>query len=177
MPSGIPLGVATIRDAAEADLPRILEITNQAILHTTAVWTLAPTTLPARRAWLEERTGRGFPVLVAEQNGDVLGFASYGDFRPWEGYRHTVEHSVYVHPEAQGRGVGRALLTALLAHAEGRGFHVMVGGIEAGNTASVALHKWAGFEEAGVLREVGRKFGRWLDLLFMQKMLAGPAPD
>jgi phosphinothricin acetyltransferase len=163
-----------IRDATEADLPRILEITNHAILHTTALWTLAPATLETRLAWLRERTARGFPVLVAEQDADVLGFASYGDFRPWEGFLYTVEHSVYVHPNAQGRGVGRALLTALIAHAEASGRHVMIGAIEAGNMASVALHKWAGFEEAGVLRQVGRKFDRWLDLLFMQKILGGP---
>jgi L-amino acid N-acyltransferase YncA len=163
-----------IRDATEVDLPRILEIANHAILHTTTVWIVAPTTLEARLAWLRERTARGFPVLVAEQDAVVLGFASYGDFRPWEGYLHTVEHSVFVHPEAQGRGVGRALLTTLLAHAEAGGRHVMVGAIETGNTASIALHKWAGFEEAGVLRQVGRKFDRWLDLLFMQKILASP---
>ena len=165
-----------IRDATEADLPRILEIANQATVHTTAVWTLTPATLEARLAWRRERTERGFPVLVAEAAGGVSGFASYGDFRPWEGYKHTVEHSVYVSPEAQGRGMGRMLLNALIAHAEGHGFHVMVGGIEAGNITSVALHKWVGFEAACVLREVGRKFGRWLDLLFMRKMLSGSTP-
>ena len=170
----MPPSTHAVRDATEADLPRILEIANQAIVHTTAVWTIAPVTLESRLAWLRERTSRGFPVKVAEAGRGVSGFASYGDFRPWEGYRHTVEHTVYVHPEAQGRGMGRALLTALIEHAETRRFHVMVGGIEAGNAASIALHKWAGFEEAGVLREVGRKFGRWLDLLFMRKTLSGP---
>ncbi len=172
MPSAVP----EIRDADEPDLPRILAITNHAILHTTAVWSLSPTTMDARRAWLRERVAGGFPVLVADAAGTVLGFASYGAFRPWEGYRYTVEHSIYVHPEAQGRGVGRALLTALIADAGRRGFHVMIGGIEAGNTASVALHKWAGFEDAGVLREVGRKFDRWLDLLFMRKHLSDREP-
>jgi L-amino acid N-acyltransferase YncA len=172
----MPIPTPEIREAAETDLPRILEITNQAIAHTTAVWSVTPATLEARLVWLRERTARGFPVLVAEHGGVVLGFASYGDFRPWEGYIHTVEHSVYVHPDARGRGVGRALLTALIAHASRSGRHVMVGGIEATNTASIALHKWAGFTEAGVLREVGRKFDRWLDLLFMQKVLPGGGP-
>jgi L-amino acid N-acyltransferase YncA len=168
----------TIRDATEADLPRILEITNEAIANTTAVWSLVPATLETRRAWLLERRNRGFPVLVAEQGGAVVGFASYGDFRPWEGYLHTVEHSLYVDPDAQGRGVGRALLAALIERAEAQGKHAMIAGIEADNAASVALHRRAGFEEAGLLREVGRKFGRWLDLLFMQKLLPGPArPD
>lgn len=168
----------TIRDATEADLPRILEITNEAIANTTAVWSTRPATLEARRMWLLERQGRGFPVLVADDDGTVLGFASYGDYRPWDGYLHTVEHSIYVHPGAQGRGLGRALLTALLERAEAQGKHVMVAGIEASNAASIALHRRAGFEEAGQLREVGRKFGRWLDLLFMQRTFSGPAnPD
>jgi L-amino acid N-acyltransferase YncA len=163
-----------IRDATEADLPRILEIANHAIAHTTADWSSAPTTLEARLAWVNERQARGFPVLVADEAGEVIGFTSFAEFRPREGYRHTVEHSVYVHLDVQGRGVGRILLTALIAHARQRGVHVMIGAIEAGNAASVALHKWAGFEEAGVLREVGWKFGRWLDLLFMQKILQAP---
>ena len=160
-----------IRDATEADLPDILEITNEAIANTVAVWTLAPTTLAARRDWLNDRRARGFPVLVAQAGGSVIGFASFGDFRPWEGYLHSVEHSLYVRPEAQGRGVGKALLAALIHRATVMGKHVMIGGIEAGNAASVALHRRAGFEDAGTLREVGRKFDRWLDLLFMQKIL------
>ena len=168
----------TIRDANEADLPRILEITNEAIANTTAVWSIKPATLEARRTWLQDRQGRGFPVLVADEDGAVLGFASYGDYRPWDGYLHTVEHSIYVHPNAQGRGLGRTLLAALLERAEAQGKRVMVAGIEASNAASIALHRRAGFEEAGVLRDVGRKFGRWLDLLFMQKTFPGPAnPD
>lgn len=97
----------------------------------------------------------------------MLGFASYGDFRPFAGFAATVEHSVYVDPAAQGQGLGRALLAALIDRARAAGLHVMVAGIEAGNTASIALHAKAGFEEAGLLREVGRKFGRWLDLRFM----------
>jgi L-amino acid N-acyltransferase YncA len=163
-----------IRDATMEDVPRLLAIINQAILHTTAVWALAPTTLEARRTWLTERQDKGFPVLVADLDGVVAGFASYGDYRPWEGYLHTVEHSVYVDPAAQGRGIGLALLAALIGRAEEQGKHVMVAGIEAGNTASIALHRKVGFQEAGVLHEVGRKFGRWLDLLFMQKRLSGP---
>lgn len=165
----------TIRDATETDLLRILEITNEAIANTTAVWSVKLATLDARRMWLLERQARGFPVLVADVNGSVLGFASYGDYRPWDGYLHTVEHSIYVHPDAQGRGLGRALLTALLERAKAQGKHVMVAGIEASNTASIALHRSAGFEEVGQLREVGRKFGRWLDLKFMQITLPGPA--
>lgn len=162
-----------IRDAVEADLPTILSIFNEAIRNSTAVWHVQEATLDARRAWMAERQGRGLPVLVAELDGAVRGFASYGDFRPFAGYALTVEHSVYVDPAAQGRGLGRALLAALVARAGAAGLHVMVAGIEAGNTASIALHRKAGFEEAGTLRQVGRKFDRWLDLLFMQKTLGG----
>lgn len=163
-----------IRDATSVDLPRLLEITNEAIVNTTAVWTLAPTTLEARRAWLTERQASGFPVLVADHDGRVAGFASFGSYRPWDGYLHTVEHSIYVHPDSQGRGTGAALLDALIERAERQGKHVMVAGIEATNAASVRLHQKAGFQQVGVLHEVGRKFGRWLDLLFMEKRLSGP---
>ena len=165
---------AIIRDALAADLPDILRITNDAILNTTAVWHVTPATLEARTQWWQERVARGFPVLVAETAlgpATVAGFASYGDFRPFAGYAATVEHSIYVDPSAQGQGIGRTLLAALIDRATQDGHHVMVGGIEAGNAASVALHRKAGFVEAGVLREVGRKFDRWLDLLFMQKIL------
>ncbi|PHK94639.1 GNAT family N-acetyltransferase [Pseudoroseomonas rhizosphaerae] len=160
-----------IRDATEADLPALLAILNQAIRETTAIWHTAEATLEARQAWLRERQGRGLPVLVAVDGGVVRGFASYGDFRPFAGFAATAEHSVYVDPAAQGRGVGLALLEALVARGRAAGLHVMVGAIEAGNAASVALHRKAGFEEAGLLREVGRKFDRWLDLLFMTRRL------
>lgn len=155
----------TIRDATEADLARVSEITSEAIAHTTALWNLAPTTLDAWRAWLLERRGRGFPVLVADGGGAVPGFASYGGYRPWGGDLHGVERSLYVHPDARGHGVGRALLAAPIERPEAQGKHVTVAGIEAGDAAAVALHRRAGFEEAGTPREVGRKFGRWLDLL------------
>ena len=164
-----------IRDAREDDLPRILDITNDAILKTTAVWSREPTTLDARRQWLTDRTGRGCPVLVAEAGGGVVGFASYGDFRPWDGYRHTVEHSIYVDAAARGRGIGSALLSALIARAELAGKHVMVAGIDGENAVSIRLHQRHGFEKTGHLHEVGRKFGRWLDLVFMQRTLGGAA--
>jgi phosphinothricin acetyltransferase len=164
-----------IRDATEADLPRILAITNAAIAETTASWSFSPVTLEARAAWLAERRGKDFPVLVATDGADVLGFASFGEFRPWQGYLHTVEHSIYVATEAQRRGAGAALLAALIGRAEALGKHAMVAGIEAGNEPSLALHRRAGFAEVGRLPEVGWKFGRWLDLVFMQKLLAPAA--
>lgn len=160
-----------IRDATEADLPRILAITNDAIATTTTSWMWSPSTLAARETWMRERQARGFPVLIAETDGAVDGFGSFGDFRPWDGYLHTVEHSIYVDPTAQGRGLGKTLLAALIDRARALDMHAMIGGIEAGNIRSIALHLRAGFVETGRLPEVGRKFDRWLDLVFMQKML------
>jgi L-amino acid N-acyltransferase len=160
-----------IRDAHEGDLPAILAITNDAILNTTAIWDVDPVSLESRRDWWADRVRDGFPVLVADADGTVRGFGSYGPFRPRAGFRHTVEHSVYVAPDTQGQGIGRAMLRALIERAEAARLHVMIGGIEAGNVASIALHKAAGFQEAGTLRESGHKFGRWLDLLYMQKIL------
>ncbi len=161
----------TIRPAAEPDLPAILEITNEAIRNSTALWTITPATLQSRREWALGRAAEGFPVLVAEQAGHVLGFGSYGRFRPFEGYAHTVEHSLYVHKDARRLGVGRSLLAALLDHAAQAGKHVMIGGIEARNAGSISLHEQAGFTRSALLLQVGRKFDRWLDLLFMQKRL------
>lgn len=160
-----------VRDAVEADLPVILAITNQVIRDTTALWTDDPLSLDQRRTWFLERRGRGFPVLVAEEKGEVLGYASYGDFRSFQGYRHTVELSLHVAEPARGRGVGRTLLTALIGRAEQAAVHVMVAGIEASNLASIRLHASLGFVETGRMPEVGKKFGRWLDLVLMQRIL------
>lgn len=160
-----------IRDATDADLPRILAITNLAIAESTALWTIKPATLETRGAWMRERQAAGFPVIVAQAHGEVGGFGSYGPFRPHDGYLHTVEHSLYVDPAYQRRGLGRALLAALVERARADGKHVMVGGVEARNAASIRLHEAAGFEAAGTLREVGRKFERWLDLTFVVRVL------
>jgi len=162
----------TLRDAVDTDLPRILDITNEAIANTTAVWSLTPATLETRSTWLKERRARNFPVLVAiDDDGALLGFASFGDFRPWEGYLHSVEHSVYVDTSARRRGIGIALVEALIPRAQQLGKHVMIAGIEAGNTISIELHAKLGFVETGRLLQVGRKFDRWLDLVFMQRAL------
>lgn len=161
----------TVRDATHADLAAILSIYNDAVAHTTAIWNEVLSDLDGRRAWFEERTGRGFPVLVAELDGRVAGYATYGPFRPHDGYRHSVEHSIYVEAGLRGRGLGAAMLEALVARATAAGLHVMIGGIAADNEPSIRLHEKAGFEKAAVLREVGRKFDRWLDLQFMTKIL------
>lgn len=167
-----------IRDAIESDLPAILAIYNDAVLQTTAIWNDRPVDLDNRRAWLADRQRAGYPVLVATEGETVLGYASFGDWRAFDGYRHTVEHSVYVAAEGRGKGIGRALMQALIPRARALGKHTMVAGIEAGNTASIRLHETLGFRQVGLLPQVGCKFGQWLDLAFLQLTLDDrPAPD
>ncbi|MGA0617072.1 GNAT family N-acetyltransferase [Paracoccus sp. KR1-242] len=161
-----------IRDASEGDLEGIMLIYNDAVEHTTAIWNETLVDLANRQAWLADRARAGYPVLVAMgEGGDVLGYASFGDWRAFEGYRHTVEHSVYVRADQRGAGLGRALMEALIDRARAIGKHVMVAGIEAGNTGSIRLHEKLGFQQVGLLSEVGTKFGGWLDLAFLQLRL------
>ncbi|RCS23763.1 N-acetyltransferase [Phyllobacterium salinisoli] len=160
-----------IRHATEADLPAILAIYNDAVENTTAIWNERLVDLEDRRAWLKARTEAGFPVLIAEHDGRTIGYASYGAFRAFDGYRHTAELSLYVDEAARGGGVGRLLLTELIDEAKRRGVHVLIAGIEAGNAASIGLHAALGFKETGRMAEVGRKFNRWLDLVLMQRIL------
>jgi phosphinothricin acetyltransferase len=159
-----------IRDATEADLPAILAIYNLVIASSTSVYMETPSTPEDRQAWFTARRVSNFPVVVAVENG-LRGFASFGDFRPWPGYALSVEHSVYVEEAARGRGIGSALLQRLIDEARARGKHTMIGGIDAENLASITLHAKFGFTEVGRLREVARKFGNWLDLIFMQRIL------
>ena len=161
-----------INEATESDLPEILEIYNDAVLNTTAIWNETPVSLDNRRAWLLERKAAGFPVLVARGPLDqLLGYATYGTWRSIEGFRHTVEHSVYVRSDKRGLGIGPQLLEALIARARDAGLHVMVAAVESENRASIRLHKRLGFEVTGQMPQVGRKFDRWLDLTFMQLIL------
>lgn len=164
-----------IRQATAEDLPAILAIYNEVIANSTAVYSTAPSTLEDRHAWLEARTRAGYPVLVAVGEGGVVGFASFGEFRgAWTGYRYSVEHSVHVLKDQRGKGVGTRLVTELLPLARAMGKHVMVGGIDAANPGSIRMHERLGFERVGTLHEVGHKFGRWLDLVFMQRFLDEP---
>jgi phosphinothricin acetyltransferase len=155
-----------------ADLPALMAIYNHAVVHTTAIWNDAVADLDNRRAWYEARRKVGYPVLVAEVDGTVAGYGSFGDFRAFEGYRFSVEHSVYVAEAMRRRGVASRLLEALVDEARRLGKHVMIAGVAADNDASIRLHLRHGFVETGRMPEVGIKFGRWLDLVFLQKTLA-----
>jgi phosphinothricin acetyltransferase len=169
-PAG-PEPALEIREAARTQLPDILRIYNEVIRSSTAVFSEEEVTLANREAWFEARAAAGYPVLVACDTSGVLGFASFGDFRSWPGYRFTVEHSVHVDAGHRGRGVGTALVRALLTHAAKLGKHAMIAGIDADNAGSIRMHERLGFREAGHFREVGFKFGRWLDLKFLQRLI------
>ena len=163
----------TIRSASEADLPEILEIYNDVILHTTAVYTYEPHTSEMRKAWYDDKVKAGYPVLVAEEDGHVIGLSSYGPFRAWPAYKYTVENSVYVAENSRGKGIARLLMQPLIDAARSQGYHAIIAGIDAANHASIGLHRHFGFEEVAHFREVGYKFGRWLDLTFMELLLEG----
>ncbi|MGR3963577.1 N-acetyltransferase family protein [Pseudomonas sp. 910_23] len=160
-----------IRDATEHDLPAIRAIYNDAVLNTTAIWNEQPVDLANRQAWFSARQAQQYPILVAVENDEVTGYASFGDWRPFEGFRYSVEHSVYVRNDQRGKGLGPLLMQALIERARSCGKHVMVAAIESGNLASVHLHERLGFITTGHMPQVGIKFGRWLDLTFMQLTL------
>ncbi len=162
-----------IRDAVHADLPAIRDIYNDAVLNTTAIWNEHPVDLGNRQAWYSARQAQGYPILVAiNAQAAVVGYASFGDWRPFDGFRHTVEHSVYVRDGQRGQGIGPQLMTLLIERAKACDKHVMVAAIESGNAASIRLHERMGFTITGQMPQVGTKFGRWLDLTFMQLTLA-----
>ena len=161
-----------IRDAEEADLSAILAIYNEVIATTTAVFSETPVSLENRRAWRAERIAQGYPVVVAEDGGEVVGFGSYGPFRAGDAYRPTVEHSVHVHADQRGRGVGGALMAELMRRATEEGRWSTIAGVAGENTASIRMHEKLGFEVAACMPEVAEKFGRRLDLLLLRKRLA-----
>jgi L-amino acid N-acyltransferase len=164
----------SVRSAAEDDLTDILRVYNQAIEKTTAVFEYRPHTLEMRREWFKAKQAASLPVLVAVESGAVVGFASYGPFRAWPAYKYSVELSVYVDESARGRGIGSALVRGILATARERDLHVVMAGITSDNAVSLRLHEKLGFVEVAHIREVGYKFGRWLDLKLLQIVLDGP---
>lgn len=153
----------------------ILDILNHAIVHSTALYDYRPRPPESMQGWFGTKQAGGFPVIGAvDEGGALLGFASYGTFRAWPAFKYSVEHSVYIHHGQRGRGLGRTLMQALIARAEAQGLHVLVGGIDAENVASIRLHEKLGFSHAGTIRQAGYKFGRWLDLAFYQLRLETP---
>lgn len=162
----------TIRDATESDLPALLEIHNQAIRTQAGIWIDHEETLEQRTAWMADKLAHDFPVIVAEDAaGAVVGYGAYGTYRGRGGYRLTVEHSVYLSPDAQGKGMGKALMQRLIEIARARGIHAMVAVIDAENTLSIKLHENFGFQSAGMLPQLGVKFGQWRDQYQMVLLL------
>ena len=160
-----------VRPVRPEDAAAILEIYNDAIINTTAVYSYDPVTLENRIEWLEAKARDGWPVFVAEDAGQVVGFSAYGPFRAWPAYLHTIENSIYVHPSRRGQGIGKLLIPPLIEAARAHQMHAMIAGIDAANEASARLHAHFGFEKVAHFREVGFKFGRWLDLTFMELLL------
>jgi L-amino acid N-acyltransferase len=167
--------MTTIRLATDDDLPAILEIYNDVIIHTTAVFQYTIHTTEMRREWFETKKEQGFPVFVALDGPVITGFSTIGWFRAWQGYKYSVENSVYVDSKFRGRGIGKQLLEPLIGAARTLNMHTIVAGIEAANIESITLHEKFGFREVAHFKEVGFKFGRWLDLKFLQLVLDTPA--
>ncbi|HDP4509299.1 TPA: N-acetyltransferase [Staphylococcus aureus] len=157
-----------IRCAKKEDLNAILAIYNDAIINTTAVYTYKPQTIDERIAWFETKQRNHEPFFVFEENGSVLGFATFGSFRPWPAYQYTIEHSIYVDASARGKGIASQLLQRLIVEAKAKGYRTLVAGIDASNEASIKLHQKFAFKHAGTLTNVGFKFNQWLDLAFYE---------
>ena len=160
-----------LRPARDGDIPAILAFWNPLIRETTITFSSEEKTAPGLARMIAQRRAAGREFLVAEEAGAVLGLASYDQFRGGNGYAHCMEHTVILSPAARGRGLGRALMAALEDHARGRGAHGMIAAVSAENAAGLAFHRAIGYAQAGLLPQVGCKFGRWLDLVLMHKAL------
>jgi L-amino acid N-acyltransferase YncA len=164
----------SIRLATEEDLPEILTIYNDIILHTTAVYDYKPHTMDMRKSWFASKQKDGYPVFVAEKEKAIMGFSSIGPFRAWAAYKYSIENSVYVASDHRGKGTGKLLIPPLLRAARERNLHAVIASIDADNAPSIRLHQSFGFEEVAHFRQVGFKFGNWLDLKFFELILDTP---
>ncbi len=160
----------TLRPATAQDLPAINAIYNHYVLHSTCTYQTVPSTAEEREAWFAQH-GEKHPVIVAEEDGLVIGWGSLSKFHPRQAYENSVEDSIYLHPDWQGHGIGSLLLADLIERARALGHHTMLGGIDADQKGSMALHAKFGFVECALFRQVGYKQDRWLDVIWMQKML------
>ena len=161
----------SIRAAAERDVQRILEIINYEIEHSTVVYDYEPRTYAQQLQWFQKKQADQMPVIVAEELNQILGFATYGIFRPWDAYQYSVEHSIYIDKSARSKGIGKLLMTELIQLAKSGGYHTMIAGVDGSNEGSFEFHKRFGFEEIGTFKQVGYKFDQWLDLRFLQLFL------
>ncbi len=167
---------AIVNCSYERHADAILDIFNDAILNSTALFDYSPRTRQDMATWFDAKHTGGFPVIgIEDHKGTLLAFGSYGTFRAWPAYQYTVEHSVYVHKDYRRQGLGRLVMQELITAAQHHGIHAMIGVIEANNTASIALHEQLGFRHVGTLPQVGYKFGRWLDVALYQLLLNTPA--
>lgn len=161
----------TIRAAILEDMSSVLEIVNYEIANTTAIWDYEIRSISQQEAIFYEKQEKGWPLIVALKENKVVGFGTYGTFRAKTGYRFTVEHSVYVHKDFHGNGIGSTLLKALIEIAKTQNLHTMIGVIDSENHGSIAFHHKLGFETVGHIKQTGYKFDRWLDSVFMQILL------
>lgn len=165
-----------IAECTFAQASEILAIFNDAILNSTALYDYKPRTMANMEAWFDAKQRGRYPVLGAfDAEGGLAGFASYGAFRAWPAYKYSIEHSIYVRADHRGRGIGRQLLTEIVKAATSQEYHMVIGGIDSTNTASIRLHVGAGFTRCASIKDAGFKFGRWLDLEFYQLILPTPA--
>ncbi|OTG64254.1 GNAT family N-acetyltransferase [Acinetobacter silvestris] len=162
-----------IRPAQIEDLPQILNIYNTEIINGTATWNHHPKTLADLKIWFEDLTTQQFPLYVAEEKSshNIAGFADYSAFRSIHGFKQTVEHSVFIHPNFARQGLGKILMLQLIQHAKQHNIHVMVAAIDHANTGSILLHEKLGFKQTGYMPQVGQKFGQWRDLVLLQLIL------
>ncbi len=160
-----------IRHAIEKDIPQLLDIYNEVIANTTAVYQYEPHTLQMRQEWFQNKQKEDFPVFVAEEDDVIVGFSTFGPFRNWQAYKYSVENSLYVHAQHRGRGIGKFLLQPLIDEAKAMQMHTIVASIDDTNEVSIALHKQFGFVEVAYFKQVGYKFDRWLNLKFLQLIL------
>jgi L-amino acid N-acyltransferase len=159
-----------------AHAAQILAIFNEAIANSTALYDYKPRTIESMGNWFKAKEAGNYPVIgMIDDAGVLLGFASYGTFRAWPAYKYSIEHSVYLHKDHRGKGLGKVLMHALIEHAQSQQYHIMVGGIDTSNTTSVALHEKLGFAHCGTIKQAAFKFDRWLDLAFYQLILPTPA--
>ncbi|MDL2418001.1 GNAT family N-acetyltransferase [Bacillus tropicus] len=163
-----------IREATEKDVIYILDIYNDAILNTTAVYAYKSVTLENRIDWYEQKKADGYPIFVYELDNKVVGFATFGPFRAWPAYKYSIEHSVYVDKKYRKCGIGTSLMRALITIAKEREYRTLIAGIDAENEKSISLHENYGFVHAGTIKKAGYKFNKWLDLVFYQLELSGP---